>query len=75
MVNPRTTQEIEEQIQQKELEAKSQETSTEAEALQMENQIQGTHQDNGMSKSILQLHLMHYCGYYLGMCAPFMIQY
>ena len=44
LVIQRTTQEIEEEIRREEAEAESQGTRTQAEALQMKNQIQGAHQ-------------------------------
>ena len=50
MAIPITTQGIEEKISREELEAESQGTRTQAEALQMKKQkIQGSHQEIGMS--------------------------
>ena len=49
MVIPRTTQEIEEDIRREEEEAESQGTITQAEALQMKKNIQGSHQEIGTS--------------------------
>ena len=49
MVISRTTQEIEKDIRQEEAAAESQGKRTQAEALHMENQIQGAHQETCMS--------------------------